>query len=81
MRTIQLVLDENLERALNALAQQKGRNVEDLVREGVELLLRHEAFIDDPAWDIIALGEGDVKDLACQHDTYIAESLESEGYS
>jgi hypothetical protein len=67
---------EQLE-ALRALALRRNLPVAELVRQGVDKVLREIPPEEDPLWDIVGLFEGP-GDLAEKHDEYIAKIIREE---
>jgi hypothetical protein len=67
---------EQLE-ALRALALRRNLPVAELVRQGVDKVLREIPPEEDPLWDIVGLFEGP-GDLAEKHDEYIAKIIHEE---
>ncbi|MCO6451578.1 MAG: hypothetical protein J5I90_12390 [Caldilineales bacterium] len=78
----QIQLTEEQSRKLKSLASKKGMSVAELIRVGVDSLLRHESDIDMAerrrrAIAAAGCAHSDITDLAAQHDRYLAEAYES----
>jgi hypothetical protein len=77
-KPIQIYLDKRQEQLLRRLAKERHVSVSELVRSGVNLLLEQLPLEDDPAWQLVGLGEIGLADLAVDHDRYLAEEIERE---
>ncbi len=71
-KPIQIYLDEHQHRALKALARDSGSSVAALVRDSIERYLETVPVEKDPALRIVALGGAGPRDLAGNHDEYLA---------
>ncbi len=76
---IQIYLNERQNQALRRLAKEKNTTVSELVRRGIDLLLRQVPAEQDPAYHMIGLGASGVTNIAEKHDEYLAQELEKEG--
>lgn len=74
-RPLQVYLRPDQDKALRQLAEKEGTSLAELVRRGIDHLLREIPVEDDPAMRIIALGRSDKKDLSTAHDRYIVQAL------
>jgi Ribbon-helix-helix domain len=75
---VQIYLDERQNQALRRLAKEKNISVSELVRRGIDLLLRQVPADHDPAYQMIGLGASGVANIAEKHDEYLAEEIEKE---
>ncbi len=64
--------------ALQRLALQQHVSVSELVRRGVDLLLKEQAPENDPLLGIIGLGRSGISDLSENHDRYLVEIYKQE---
>lgn len=70
----QVYLDEGIHQRLRQAAEKYGVPQAKLVREYIERGLNDEIPLDeDPALQIIGIGESGRGDLAAKHDHYLAE--------
>jgi hypothetical protein len=76
-KPLQVYLRPEQIEALRALAQRRNVPVAELVRQGVDKVLREIPPDEDPLWDIVGLFEGP-GDLAEKHDEYIATIIHEE---
>ena len=76
---IQIYLNERQNQALRRLAKEKNTSVSELVRRGIDLLLRQVPAEHDPAYQMIGLGASGVANIAEQHDEYLLQEIEKEG--
>ncbi len=76
MARIRVLLPDEQDRRLKALAKALGRSKARLAREGVELvLLRRRRGLSDPLLELIGLaGKVRRSDLSTAHDKYLATS-------
>ncbi len=76
MTRVQILLTEEQDRKLEALAKALGSSKARLVREGVELVLRRKtAGRDDPLLELIGrAGKVGRTDISLAHDRYLAAS-------
>lgn len=74
-RPLQVYLRPDQDKALRQLAEKEGTSLAELVRRGIDRLLREMPVEDDPAMRIIALGRSNKKDLSTAHDRYIVQAL------
>jgi len=75
---IQVYLDERQNQALHRLAKEKNTTVSELVRHGIDLLLRQVPVENDPAFQIVGLGASGVPNIAEKHDEYLAREIQKE---
>jgi len=73
---VQILLSEEQDRRLEALARRLGASKSTLVREGVESVLqRREAGNGDPLLELVGqAGRIGRKDVSRRHDTYLGEA-------
>lgn len=72
MIRIQLHLPDHQDRRLRALARKKARTRAELIRQGIELVLRQDADAIDPLLELIgAAGPAARTDLSERHDDYL----------
>lgn len=76
---IQIYLNERQNQALRRLAKEKNTSISELVRRGIDLLLRQVPAEKDPAFQMIGLGASGVSNIAEDHDEYLAREIEKEG--
>ena len=74
-RPIQVYLRPDQDRALRQLAEKEKVSIAELVRRGVDRLLKEVPVEEDPAMHLIALGNSGKGDLAERHDYYLAQAL------
>ena len=74
MRSVQVRLRHDQLEGLKSLARGRGVSLAELVREGVDSLLREPPLGRDPLWDIIGIADAGPSDLAENHDKYLAEA-------
>ena len=72
-KALQVYLRQDQLEALRALAKKEKVSIAELVRQGVDRLLAETPIEDDPLWDLVNLGQSGAKDLAAEHDRYLAE--------
>ena len=58
--------------ALESLAQRRGVSMAELVRQGIDRILRDLPPEDDPLNDIIGMVKDGPPDMADRHDAYLA---------
>ena len=76
---IQIYLDDRQNQALRMLAKQNNATVSELIRRGIELLLKQIPVENDPAYHLIGLGKSGVSNIAENHDEYLVHEIEKEG--
>jgi Arc/MetJ-type ribon-helix-helix transcriptional regulator len=82
MNRTQVQLTEKQTEALKQLAHERGVSVAELVREGVDLLLRSTSTTlsyDERTRRMLELSgrfHSDVRDLSIRHDDYFAEAID-----
>jgi hypothetical protein len=76
---VQIYLDERQNQALRRLAREKNTSVSELIRRGIDLLLRQVPAEQDPAYQLIGLGTSGVANIAEKHDEYLTQEIEREG--
>ena len=76
MTRVQILLSEQQDRRLEALAQRLGASKSTLVREGVESVLqRREAGASDALLELVGqAGRVGRKDVARRHDAYLGDA-------
>lgn len=76
MTRVQILLSEDQDRRLEALARRSGASKSTLVREGVESVLqRREAGNLDPLLELVGqAGRAGRKDVSRRHDAYLGEA-------
>lgn len=76
MTRVQILLSEDQDRRLEALARRLGASKSTLVREGVESVLqRREAGISDALLELVGqAGEVGRRDVSRRHDAYLADA-------
>jgi len=74
MRRTQVYLTDAQHRKLEAMAKSLGVTMAELIRQGVDLVLREKATLGrDPLLDIVGqAGPVGRPELAAQHDAYLA---------
>jgi hypothetical protein len=74
MTRVQILLSEEQDRRLEALARRLGASKSTLVREGVESMLqRREAGTADALLDLVGqAGRAGRRDISLRHDTVLA---------
>ncbi len=77
-RPIQVYLDERQDRALRRLASEENITISELIRRGVDLLLKEVPAEKDPAYQIIGLGKSGFANLGEDHDEYLSQEIEKE---
>ena len=70
-RPIQIYLEEQQDRALRRIAEDKGISLSELIRRSIDLYLENLPVEDDPALKIVGLGRSRLGDLAAKHDEYL----------
>ncbi len=70
-RPIQIYLEEQQDRALRRIAEDKGISLSELIRRSIDLYLENLPVEDDPALKIVGLGRSGLGDLAAKHDEYL----------
>ncbi len=81
MYRTQIQLTTEQAQALKLMAVREGKSVAELIRLSVDILLRSDGFRDSDEQKkkaIAAAGKlrGGPRDLAAEHDLYLAEALE-----
>ena len=76
---IQIYLDERQNQALRALAKRNNATVSELIRRGIELLLKQIPVENDPAYQLIGLGKSGMSNIAEDHDEYLVQEIGKEG--
>ncbi len=76
----QIQLSEKQSRALKELAAREGKSVAELIRTSVDILLQSHGTIDEKerrrrALAIVGKFQTGVRDLAGEHDRYLAEAV------
>ncbi|MEO8134145.1 MAG: CopG family transcriptional regulator [Betaproteobacteria bacterium] len=81
MTRVQILLSEEQDRRLEALARRLGVSKSTLVREGVEsVLLRREAGNSDPLLELVGqAGPITRKDVSRRHDAVLGEAKRKRG--
>lgn len=69
---LQVYLDKALHERLRLAAKKQRISQSELVRRYVRRGLENDLGHNDPALDIIGLGDGETSDLAERHDYYLA---------
>jgi hypothetical protein len=77
-RPVQVYLRPDQIRSLKTLSKERGVSIAELVRQGVDHVLREVPLEEDPLWDIIGIVESAPPDLAEKHDEYLARFIEEE---
>lgn len=54
------------------MARRRKLPMAELVRQGVDKVLRDIRPEEDPLWDLVGMAYGDFTDLAEKHDEYLA---------
>ncbi len=77
----QIQLTDAQARALKALAAAEGRSMADLIRDGVDIILRARGTVDRDAVkarSLAALGrfKSTSRDLGSRHDDHLADAFE-----
>jgi hypothetical protein len=77
----QIQLTEEQARALREMAAREGRSMADLIREGVEAIIRRRRRPDREelerrALEVVGRFSSGLPDVAERHDDYFAESIE-----
>jgi len=78
----QIQLTDSQARGLKALAAAEGRSMADLIRDGVDAILRARGVVDREALkarSIAALGrfKSGTRHLGSRHDDHVADAFES----
>lgn len=78
----QIQLTEEQSSALKRLAAREGKSVAELVRLGVDQLIRSQRIVDreelrSRALSVVGKFSSGDEDLAAEHDRYAAEAFES----
>jgi len=68
---LQVYVDQALHQQLHLIAQRKKVSQAELIRKYLYQGLQKEHGLQDPALDIIGLGDGKIADLSEQHDHYL----------
>jgi hypothetical protein len=71
---LQIYLKPAQDQALRALAEREGVSLAELIRRSIDKYLAELPPEDDPAMDLIGLGQSGRGDLSTNHDRYLAES-------
>ncbi len=71
---LQIYLKPAQDQALRALAEREGVSLAELIRRSIDKYLAELSPEDDPAMDLIGLGQSGRGDLSTNHDRYLAES-------
>ncbi len=81
MTRVQILLSEEQDRRLEALARRLGVSKSTLVREGVESVLqRREAGNGDPLLELVGqAGRIGRKDVSRRHDSHLGEAKRNRG--
>jgi len=76
MTRVQILLSEEQDRRLEALARRLGASKSTLVREGVESVLqRREAGTPDPLLELVGqAGRVGRRDVSRRHDAFLADA-------
>jgi hypothetical protein len=77
-RPVQVYLRPDQIRSLRILSKERGVSMAELIRQGVDQVLREVPLEEDPLWDIIGIVESAPTDLAEKHDEYLARFIEEE---
>lgn len=77
-RPLQVYLRPDQDSALRQLAATRKVSMAELVREGVDSVIKNAPIEEDPLLGIIGLGSSDVTDLAERHDYYIVQAIMNE---
>ena len=77
-RPVQVYLEARQAQALRRLAKRQMTTMSELIRRGVDLVLSQLPPEEDPAYQIIALGESSLDHLGQEHDTHILQVIEEE---
>ncbi|TDA68818.1 MAG: CopG family transcriptional regulator [Clostridia bacterium] len=70
---LQVYLDEALHQQLRLVAEREKIAQSELVRRYLREGIARDLDAQDPALEIIGLGEGSTPDLAARHDHYLAQ--------
>lgn len=68
---VPIYLDDRQNQALRMLAKQGNPTLSELVRRGIELLLKQIPVENGPAFHLIGLGRSGVSHIAENHDEYL----------
>ena len=72
MDRLQFYLEPSLNRELDRLASECNVSKAELIRDGVRHIVEeYQAVEDDPLFDIVGAGEGEVTDGSTEHDKYL----------
>ncbi|MHB1361882.1 MAG: hypothetical protein ACYCW5_04705 [Thermoleophilia bacterium] len=72
MDRLQFYLEPSLNRELDRLASECNVSKAELIRDGVRHIVEeYQAVEDDPLFDIVGAGEGEVTDGSVEHDKYL----------
>jgi len=72
MDRMQFYLDPSLNRELDRLSVECNVSKAELIRDGVRHIVEeYQAVEDDPLFDIVGAGEGEVTDGSAEHDKYL----------
>jgi hypothetical protein len=72
-KPIQIYIEHQQDYVLAALARSKGISKAEIIRECLDKYLRAIPLKDDPAIELIGLGNSGKKDLSDRHDAYLAQ--------
>jgi hypothetical protein len=78
MKPIQVYLRPEQIDSLRSVAVRRKVSIAELVRQGVDRILADVPAEEDPLWNIIGIMDGGPRDLAENHDKYIAELIAQE---
>lgn len=74
-KAVLIYLEQGQVAGLDALSKKMNISKAALIRESVEKYLNKLPVEDDPAFDIIAIGQSGKSDLSVKHDQYMRKSL------
>jgi hypothetical protein len=72
-KPIQIYIENQQDYVLAALARSKGASKAEIIRECLDKYLREIPLKDDPAIELIGLGNSGKKDLSERHDAYLVQ--------
>ena len=64
-----------------AVASRRGVSFAELVRQALDDFLAETPVEEDPLWNIIGIANAGPRDLAANHDKYLAEAIAEDGRS
>jgi hypothetical protein len=77
-KPLQVYLRADQMDALRSLSERRGESMAELVREGVDKILKEVPLEEDPLLEIIGIFDSGVGDLSEKHDEVLARMIREE---